>query len=194
MFLEFEFTRAAFAVAGLIFVARIGDVSLGTLRAYFLTRGFKKYATFFGFFESAVWIMAIGQIFKNVDNPLAYLAYASGYATGTFVGMIIAERLNVGDVILRLIPKNDVTELIEVLRNNDYRITVIRGEGRDGEVDIIFSVINRKRLSKAIKLINETNPQAFFTIEEVRKVNEGITQEEAHGSGNWPGFLNWNRK
>lgn len=190
----FELTSEAWIVAAIIYFARIADVSVGTLRAYFLTRGFKKYATFFGFFESITWILAIGQIFKNVDNPIAYLAYAGGYATGTFVGMLIAERLNVGDVILRLIPKNDVSELINVLRENGYRLTVIHGEGRDGKVDILFSVINRKRLTKAIKLINQTNPNAFFTIEEVRKVNEGLDPEEAQSNPFWPGFLNWNRK
>jgi uncharacterized protein YebE (UPF0316 family) len=190
----FAISQEDWTVVVIIFSARILDVSLGTLRAYFLTRGFKKHATFFGFFESITWILAIGQIFKNVDSPLAYIAYAGGYASGTFIGMIIAERLNVGNVILRLMPKNDVSKLIEILRANDFRVTVIHGEGRDGKMDILFSVINRKRLTKAIKLINSTNPNAFFTIEEVRKVNEGLDLEEARGNSYWPAFLNWNRK
>jgi uncharacterized protein YebE (UPF0316 family) len=78
--MNIDFNAAVWAIAALIFFARIGDVSLGTLRAYFLTRGFKRYAVAFGFFESITWIIAIGQIFKNVENPITYLAYALGYA------------------------------------------------------------------------------------------------------------------
>jgi uncharacterized protein YebE (UPF0316 family) len=194
MELNFELNAASLIIAGLIFAARIGDVTLGTLRAYFLTRGFKRYAVFFGFFESISWIVAIGQIFNNVNNPIAYLAYAGGYATGTYVGMMIAERLNVGDVIVRIIPKTDTNILVENLRMAGFGITTIAAQGKEGDVEIIFMVTKRRYLTRAIDIIHSTNPKAFFTVEEVRKVSEGMHPEEAHSPGLLPSFMNANRK
>jgi uncharacterized protein YebE (UPF0316 family) len=108
--------------------------------------------------------------------------------------MMIAERLNVGEVILRIIPKSDTTELSETLRNEGFGVTSVPASGKYGDVHVLFSVMKRKHMTRAIKLVQETNPQAFFTIEEVRKVSEGILPEEAHSPGLMPGFLKWNRK
>ena len=87
----------------LIFLARIGDVSIATIRIIFVMSGKKVIAPILGFFESLIWLLANGQIFNNIDNVWSYIAYASGYATGTFVGMYIEEKLAIGRVVVRII-------------------------------------------------------------------------------------------
>jgi uncharacterized protein YebE (UPF0316 family) len=165
----------------LIFFARVCDQSLGTIRLIFISRGFKYYAPFIGFFEISIWLLAIGQIMRNLNNPLAYIAYAGGFATGIFVGMKIEDRLSIGNVVLRVITKDDATMLLNYMRDGKYGTTTIDGDGAFGKVKIIFSVINRRAVPDVVARIRELNPHAFYSIEDVRHVNEGVFPDPKSG-------------
>jgi uncharacterized protein YebE (UPF0316 family) len=165
----------------LIFIARVCDQSLGTIRLIFISRGFKYYAPFIGFFEISIWLLAIGQIMRNLNNPLAYIAYAGGFATGIFVGMKIEDRLSIGNVVLRVITKNDATALLQFMREGRYGTTIIDGDGAFGKVKIIFSIINRRALPAVVARIRELNPHAFYSIEDVRLVSEGVFPDRKSG-------------
>lgn len=155
-----------------IFCARIIDVSLGTIRIILVSKGIRGVAAILGFFEVLIWIIAIGQIMQNLTNFLNYLGYAAGFATGTYVGVFIENKLSIGKVVIRIITKKDATELLEYLIIHDYHLTTMNAEGRLGDVKIIFLVLQRKEVPQLIKLINKYNPNAFYTIEDVRFVNE----------------------
>ena len=88
-----EWTFSYILLPFLIFFARILDVSINTIRIIFVMNGRKGISTFLGFFESLIWLLAIGQIFQNIDNPASYIAYPLGFASGIFVGMFIEEKL-----------------------------------------------------------------------------------------------------
>lgn len=155
-----------------IFCARIIDVSLGTIRIILVSKGIRGVAAILGFFEVLIWIIAIGQIMQNLTNFLNYLGYAAGFATGTYVGVLIENKLSIGKVVIRIITRKDATELLEYLIIHDYHLTTMNAEGRLGDVKIIFLVLQRKEVPQLIKLINKYNPNAFYTIEDVRFVNE----------------------
>jgi uncharacterized protein YebE (UPF0316 family) len=157
----------------LIFFSRILDQSIGTLRLIFVSKGYKKIAPFLGFFEVIIWLLAVAQIMKHLDNPLCYIAYGGGFAMGNYIGIILEEKLSIGTVILRVIPKKDTTALINHLRENGFGVTSVKAEGAKGEVDIVFTIIKRKKIKSAIEIINHYNPNAFFTIEEVKAVKDG---------------------
>jgi uncharacterized protein YebE (UPF0316 family) len=157
----------------LIFFSRILDQSIGTLRLIFVSKGYKKIAPFLGFFEVIIWLLAVAQIMKHLDNPLCYIAYGGGFAMGNYIGIILEEKLSIGNVILRVIPKKDTTALINHLRENGFGVTSVKAEGAKGEVDIVFTIIKRKNIRNAIEIINQYNPNAFFTIEEVKAVKDG---------------------
>lgn len=156
----------------LIFLARVADVSIATIRVIFVLQGKKSIAPILGFFEALIWLMAIGQIIKHIDNPVSYLAYASGFATGTFVGMFIEEKLALGRVVVRVITGRPAQELIEYLKANNYRYSNIDATGNDGKVNIIFTVVKREVLPSLIPTIKTYNPKAFFTIEGVKRVSD----------------------
>jgi uncharacterized protein YebE (UPF0316 family) len=158
----------------LIFCARIVDVSLGTIRIIYVSRGMKYLAPVFGFFEILIWLLAIGQIMQNLTNIVYYIAYASGFTMGSFIGILIESRLAVGKVVLRIITQRDATDLIAFLREEGYGITVVDAEGATGNVKIIFTVINRKNLEAVVGAVQEFNPRAFFSAEDVRFAREGI--------------------
>ena len=157
----------------LIIIARILDVSMGTIRVVMITKGMKYWATLIGFFEVLIWIVAIRQIFVNVDNPLWLVAYAVGFALGTYIGIQISERLSINDVLVRVITKKDAKELIVALKEKGYGFTIVDSAGKKSKGKVIFSVVHSSQLTDVIKTIRKYNPKAFFTIEDVRKVNEG---------------------
>jgi uncharacterized protein YebE (UPF0316 family) len=165
----------------LIFFARIIDVSLGTTRIIFISKGLKYYAPIVGFFEILIWLMAISQIFAHLTNVLYYLAYAGGYAAGTFVGIKIEEKLSIGTEIVRFITRYDASKLISVLREEGYSITVSNAEGPKGQVNVVYMVVDRHDLPHVVKLIKKYNPQAFYSIEDIRYVSEKVSPR----NGNW---------
>ncbi len=158
----------------LIFLARVLDVSFGTVRVIFISRGFKYLSPLIGFFEILIWLLAIGQIMKNLSNPVCYIAYAGGFAIGNYVGIRIAEKLSLGMVLIRVITVKDASQLIESLKSADYGVTSIDGHGTTGQVKVIFTVLQRKKVKQVTDLIKKFNPKAFYTIEEVGFVEKGI--------------------
>ena len=158
----------------LIFLARVADVSIGTVRLIFISRGLKYLAPLVGFFEILIWLLAIGQIMKNLSNPACYIAYAGGFAMGNFVGLWIAERLSLGVVLIRVVTNKDATELVEYLTSADYGVTIIDGHGTTGQVKVVFTIVPRREVKRVVDLIKKFNPNAFFTVEEVGFVEKGI--------------------
>lgn len=158
----------------LIFIARVIDVTFGTIRIIFISKGEKFLAPLFGFFEIIVWLFAIGQIMQNLTNLTYYFAYAGGFATGNFVGMFIEEKMAMGTLVIQIITKKDSSKLIEALKLKNYGITIVDAQGATGDVKIIFTVIKRKNVGDVVCMIKEFNPKAFFSIEEVRMAREGI--------------------
>ena len=174
----------------LIFLARIVDVSIGTIRLIFVSKGFKKLAPMLGFFEVIIWLLAISQIMKHLDNVICYIAYGGGFAMGNYVGMYLEEKLSIGKVIIRVIPRIETLELLNDLRQKGFGLTVVDAEGSMGKVKMIFSVIKRDSIDQFITIINEHNPHAFYSIEDVKCVNEGVFNTEKKGLLNSFGFIN----
>ena len=165
---------AWFVLPALIFLARVADVSIGTVRVIFVARGLKYVAPIIGFFEILIWLLAIGQIMKNLSNPVCYIAYASGFAMGNFVGIWIAEKLSLGVVLIRVVTKKDASELVEYLKSGDYGVTSVDGHGTAGEVKVVFTIVPRREAQSVVELIKRFNPQAFYSIEDVGFVEKGI--------------------
>lgn len=156
----------------MIFVARIFDVSLDTLRVIMISKGYRRFAPFVGFFQVLIWIITITRIMENLDNWVTYVAYAAGFGFGTFVGMWIESKIAMGHELLRVITRHPADDLIGALREKGYRVTAVTGEGRDGDVGILFLALKRKVLKDAIAIVQEHNPHAFYTVEDMRYVKE----------------------
>jgi uncharacterized protein YebE (UPF0316 family) len=157
----------------LIFFARILDVSIGTLRLIFVSKGYKFYAPMLGFFEVIVWLLAIGQIMQHLDNFLCYVAYGLGFATGNYLGIYLDEKMSLGTVLIRVVPKVDTTDLINHLREHSFGASLVDIEGMTGKLKMIFTIVKRKDLKEVLGLIQEHNPQSFITIEDVKTAKEG---------------------
>ena len=158
----------------LIFLARICDVSIGTLRIIFVSKGNKNIAPILGFFEVLIWIIAISKIMQNLNNYINFIAYAAGFATGNFVGMIIEEKLAMGIQMIRVFAHERGSELVQTLNENGYGATVVEAHGAREKVNLIYTIVQRNELAKVLEVIDRFNSKAFYTIEDVKAVNEGI--------------------
>ncbi len=158
----------------LIFLARIIDVSLGTVRIIFVNKGHKIWAPILGFFEVFIWVVVVARLVGGVSNFWIYFAYAFGFSVGTYVGIFLDEKLCVGKVMIRLIIKKNNKEVLSNLREESFPLTIINAESGRGKkkVLVVMSVINRKKLGIFLRVVNKTNPKAFYSIEDVRMVRD----------------------
>lgn len=159
----------------LIFLARIGDVSINTIRIIYVLGGRRLTATLLGFFESFIWLMAIRQIFEHLDNWVCYIAYPAGFASGIFVGMIIEERIAYGKVIVRIITRREINLLLEYFKTEGLRHTHVNAVGPDGHENLVFTVLERERLESLLIKLKEIIPSAFYTVEKVNRAGESGT-------------------
>lgn len=166
----------------LIFIARICDVTIGTMRIIMISKGKKLLAPVLGFFEILVWIMAIGKIMQNLSNPVCYIAYAGGFAIGNYVGMKVEEKLAIGLIVLQIITQKDASELIKELREMGFGITEIDAIGKGKKVHVIYSIIKRHDIPVVTERINHFNPKAFYTIEDIREVSQGVFPAHSIGT------------
>ncbi len=158
----------------LIFLSRLVDVTIGTLRIIMVSKGQKSWAPILGFFEVLIWLIAISKIFQNLDNWVCYVTYAAGFATGNYIGLILEEKLAVGIVKIQIITRKKASNLIKNLTAAGYGITHHEAEGSSETVSIIYSIINRSEIQKVEEIVNSTNPKAFYSVEDVKSVNKGI--------------------
>ncbi len=170
-----------FVLPALIFLARMSDVTLATLRNILLSKSVKYLVPFIGFVEVLIWLLAISQIMKNLHNPVCFFAYATGYSLGIFFGIKIEERLALGLQVMRIITQKDSDELIRSLVEHSFGITTLEGHGAKGPVKVILTVIKRKDIALVRQLIEKTNPTAFYSVEDIRTVSRGVFPQSGQG-------------
>ncbi len=172
--MEFLLNINAWTGAGLIFLMRVCDMTLDTLRVLVVMRGKKSVAWIFGFFQSAIFVMAISTVLSHLDNPLNMVGYAAGFATGNVVGIMIEERLAIGHVHLRIISSRRGAVISEKLRESGYAVTEIPARGKDGTVSLIVVSVLRKNAKAIEEMIREVDEDAFLTAEDVRPLRRGF--------------------
>jgi uncharacterized protein YebE (UPF0316 family) len=144
---------------------------MGTMRIITASKGMKTLTTIFAFFEIVIWLVAIGQIMQNLTNIFNYIAFAAGYTIGNYVGLYIEEKLSMGILMMRIITKKDAEQLLAFMKSAGYGFTRVNAEGIYGPVDVIFTIIKRKELKKVVDIIKHYNPNAIYTVEDIKSVS-----------------------
>ena len=155
-----------------IVVARICDVSMGTLRVAFIARGRKYLAACCGFLEVLIWIMVVSRVLTGEQRLITYVAYAFGFTCGTLAGMFIEEHLAVGWALVRVITHKPLGNLMQRLSAAGFGVTQQDAQGARGPVQVLVTLMPRKRIGEIRTIINDFDPDAFYTIEDVRHVRD----------------------
>ena len=160
----------------LIVLARITDVSLDTIRMVSVIQGRRAFAAVLGFFEAVVYICAVAKVLLNMNQPVYAIAYGLGFAAGTYLGMVIEQRLAFGKQLLFLLtPKGP--ELAEALCAGDYRVAEVKGHTRDGDLTILCVEIERREAQKLIRLASAVDERCVFIVHDIRLVD--VARREA---------------
>ncbi|MFW3146613.1 MAG: DUF2179 domain-containing protein [Thermoplasmatota archaeon] len=162
----------------LICLARIVDVTIGTLRIIFLSKGLKILAPIMGFFEVIIWLVAIGQIMQNLSNVVNYIAYGLGFAMGNYIGIMLENKISLGFVLVRIITRRSATNLIEWLEQSGRKFTIVDARSDWGLVSIIYMPLKRREVRDVVSTVKKFNPHAFYTIEDVRAVSGSTFKDD----------------
>ena len=157
----------------LIFVLRLANVALGTIRMLLVVRGERIFATLIGLFEALFFVVAVGKAVQDLGNLWNLLAYCVGFAAGTWVGMILEKRLALGYVLVRIVSLQKGRRIALALREKGYGVTEMWGEGRAGRVGIVDVVAKRKDVPLITSVGCEVDGNAFITVQEPREVYRG---------------------
>jgi len=160
-------------LALLIFLARVMDVSLGTFRHVMILRGKRLHAFCVAFVESIIWVYAVSAVMSSgITDTLTALAFAGGFASGTFVGITIEKFLKMGEQIVRVFTVHG-DAIADVLRTAGYRVTITDGRGRDGVVNILFVQVKRKKASHILNMSREIDPGCFVVVDDISEATYG---------------------
>ena len=163
---------AVFVTFWLIVLARIIDVSLDTIRMVSVVQGQRTFAAVLGFFEAVVYICAVAKVLLNMNQPVYALAYGLGFATGTYLGMVIEQRLAFGkQLVFLLTPKGP--ELAEVLRAADFLLAELKGRTREGDLTILCVEIARREAQKLIRMASAVDEQCVVLVHDIRRSEFG---------------------
>jgi uncharacterized protein YebE (UPF0316 family) len=169
-----------------IFALRIVDVSLDTMRVLSAVRGARWVAGALGFFQALIWLVVVGNAIKHLDSIWHILGYAGGFGAGTLVGISIESALAYGLATVRVVSRQGGVEIAQALRERGYGVTEFGGQGRDGRVEILNSVVQRQDLEEVIRIVDRWDPSAFVTVEEPKMLRGGSVARRASFTMPWP--------
>lgn len=156
-----------------IFIARICDVSIGTVRTIVTVQGRTTIAFFLGFFELIIWISVASTVVLQInESPLLIIFYALGFATGNVVGILVERKLALGSIILRVITAKNGKEIAATLREKGQAVTTFTGEGMKGPVTELYIACRRRDLKWLLPKVWELDVNAFYVTEQVGSVSK----------------------
>jgi len=138
-----------------IFTLRVFNMALDTVRMLTVMRGMRTLTWILGVLQTALFILAFGSVINDLDNLLNIAAYATGFATGNVIGMMIEKRLAFGYINITIIS------------------SLLPARGKDGTVEILECSVQRKLAQEVQDITLEIDPEAFITSRDIQRVWRG---------------------
>jgi uncharacterized protein YebE (UPF0316 family) len=172
----------------LIIIARIGDVSLGTMRTIMVVQGRRWISWGLGFFEVLIWLYAVSSVMRNLEHPIYALCYAFGFATGNYVGLTVERWLSLGDQAVRIFTRRGPA-MAGFLRENQFGVTEFDGRGRDGPVHHLFIQARRRGIARLVNLARQIDPECFYVVEDVRSASTAYANGSSREPTGWRAII-----
>jgi len=164
-------------IALLIFASRVLNMALDTLRMMFVMRGMKPLTFILGFFQTVVFVYALGSVISDLNNPVNTVAYALGFATGNVTGMMIEKRLALGYINITIISPTNGRQIAETLRGEGHAVTEIPARGKDGAVEVLECSVQRKFAKQVQDIALEADADAFITSRDIQRIWRGYWRD-----------------
>lgn len=158
-----------------IFLGRTIDVSLSTIRTLLNVKGKKLAAAGIGFIEATIWFLIVKEALNSGTNSLwIVFSYAGGYATGTYLGGFISDKIIKSNFCVQVIINEENEILIRKLREEGYGVSVVDAKGHKSNKYMLFIEINHKSFRHLKELIIELEPNAFIFVNETKHLENGF--------------------
>lgn len=157
---------ATIGVGVVIFLARIVDVSLGTMRVTSIIQGRTRAAFILGFLETAMWVFVIASVLERIaERPVVGIFYALGFSTGNVVGIMLEKRIAYGNMVVRAFVPSDGEKIAAAIYERGFGVTLFPGKGMKGPVTEVCVVCRRGELKQVVDTIERMWPGAFYVTE-----------------------------
>ncbi len=163
--------------AFVIFFVRVLNMAVDTIRMLTVMRGMRTLTWFLGVLQTALFVIALGSVINDLNNPLNIIAYSVGFATGNVIGMMIEKRLAFGYINMTIVSSLRGQELAERLRADGHAVTEIPARGKDGYVGLLECSVQRKYAPAVQDLALQIDPGAFITTRDIQRVWKGYWHE-----------------
>lgn len=171
------FTEYPWVLPLAIFIGRVTDVSLGTVRTIMVFRGFRALAATIGFVEVCIWTVASAQVLANLDRWYLVIAYAGGFGAGNYVGVWLESKLAMGTELVRAISLKGNGQLAQTLRSHGFRAIELAGNAGPGQpCEIVLIVTKRRRIRRLLSLIDDADPDAVYSLSDIKHAYEGPSE------------------
>jgi uncharacterized protein YebE (UPF0316 family) len=159
----------------LVFLLRVSDVTLGTLRTVAIVKGHIKPAVILGFFELLIWVAAISQVISRLNESwwLA-LAYAAGFAAGNGLGLAVERALSRGNAVIRILSRNEGQSIAARLRGDGHSVVTFLGEGEDGPVSLVYAVAPRRDTRRMVEAARAVDADLLYVTEPAHETNSEV--------------------
>ncbi len=164
----------------IIFFAKIFEVSIGTLRIVLVSKGQKAKAALIAFFECIIWVLVVSTVLVDItSDPIKVVIYCAAFAIGNYIGVSLENRLAMGLSSIQVITElEEGNELAQLLRDNNFGVTVMKGLGKEKEKEVLILHLKRKRITEAVNLIHSQLENALITVNEVKVVRGGYIKRK----------------
>ncbi len=160
----------------LVFFGKVVEVALMTMRIVLISKGEKKIGSIIAFFEISLWLIIIANVINDLSkDPVKAVVYALGFIVGNYLGSLLESWIGIGTAQVQVITKKEFEyDIINSLYDNGFAYTSVEGMGKHHERAIIYTMVPRKNVKKAVNLIKEANDEAFITVHETKPYMGGF--------------------
>lgn len=159
-----------------IFLARLVDVSLGTIRTVIVVKGKNLVGSLLGFIEVTVWFLVVEQALTNAsDNIFVVIAYSLGFAVGTYLGGLLSKKLIKSKLEVQVVTSVDIKRMSKEIKKNGYAISIFKLESLDRDKKyMLFMEVDSNRFNYLKSIIKQFDPKAFIVVNETLYVQNGF--------------------
>lgn len=157
-----------------IFAAETLVVTLSTVRTILIARHQRVLAPLLGLVEISLWLLAITQVMRNLNSPVYFLAFVAGFGVGNYLGVCVEDWMALGFAVVQIVTRKNPEVLVQAFRQSRFGVTRLDGQGVMGPVHLLFSVVPRAKLAEVSQLIEQSDPEAFYTVDELRQIRRGF--------------------
>ena len=159
-----------------IFLGKIAEVAVATVRVVLINRGERVTGSLIAFVEILLWLIVTGSVLVGYqEDPLKVLVFCVAFAAGNFIGSWLEERLAFGLCSIQIIVTDagDAYALAKALRSHGFGLTELKVQGLDDQHRMLLTTIKRKLQSEVLSLIQKTAPNAMVTVSDVKTQRGG---------------------